>query len=87
MNHRLIPWHGKTYHAVEITIFPGTEKTEIVTVATEELESELLNTDKTKCVSKEAEAIDDGIVYYVTSDEINLPEGEIRKIVEHALSE
>ncbi|MDR1202688.1 MAG: hypothetical protein LBL58_13830 [Tannerellaceae bacterium] len=87
MNHRLIPWRGKTYHAVEITIFQGTEKTETVTVATEELESELLNADRTKCVSKEAEAIDDDIAYYVTADEIKLPEKEIRKIVEDALSE
>ncbi|NDV64003.1 hypothetical protein [Bacteroides sp. 224] len=87
MMHKLIPWQDKVYHAVEITLFPETEKEERVTVSTEELQSELLNKEGTECISKEAEAIDDGIVYYVTPNEMKLPEEEIRKIVEDAISE
>lgn len=87
MIHKLIPWQGKTYHAIEITLFPETEREEYVTVSIEELQSELLNEEGTECISKEAEAIDDGIIYYVNSKEIKLSEKEIRKIVENAISE
>jgi hypothetical protein len=86
MKHKLIPWHGKTYRAVEIIIFPGTDREESVTVSTEELEDELLE-DMRHRNGADAVDLDDTIFYYVTSEEIKLPEGKIRKIVENALSE
>ena len=85
MTHRLIPWHGKTYHAVEITLSPGTEEEEFATVSTEELEEVLL--PEIEKGNKKAISLDEEIIYYVTSDEINLPEEQIREIVENAISE
>lgn len=85
MIHKLIPWRGKTYHAVELFIFPYMENEEYVTVATEELEEELLA--EMKNGNSEAFDLDEQIAYYITSDEIKFPEGKIKEIVENAISE
>lgn len=84
MTHKLIPWCGKTYHAVEIVLFPDTGMEESVTVATEALEEELLAGIRNG--DSEAFYLDEQIIYYVTPDEINLPEERIREIVENAVS-
>jgi hypothetical protein len=85
MTHRLIPWRDKTYRAIEITIFPGTDEEEFATVSTEELEEVLL--PEIENGNKQAIALDEEIIYYVTPDEINLPEEQIREIVQNAISE
>jgi hypothetical protein len=85
MKHKLLPWRGVVYRAVEIIIFPGTDREQSVTVSIENLEDELLHEMKNFC-GADAVELDDTITYYVTSEQIKLPEQEIRKIVEDALS-
>jgi hypothetical protein len=86
MKYKLIPWRGACYHAVELTLFPGTDREEEVTIATVTLEDELLD-EARNLRGEEASDLDDTIVYYVAPDEIKLPEEQIRKIVENALSQ
>jgi hypothetical protein len=86
MTYKLIPWRGKTYRAVELTIFPKTIREKEVTVSVDILEEQLLPEIDTGIKNKATE-LDDTITYYVTQDEIKLTEKEIREIVESALSE
>lgn len=92
MERKLIPWNGRTYPAVELCIFPDTDRELHVTVSTEELQSDLasdsfVEADETYFnMTKEASEIDDQIIFYVNKEQIKLPESQIRDIVENAIS-
>ena len=81
----MIFWRETRYPGIDIVIFSGTEKEKEVTVSTTELEDELL--DETRnCSGQDAADLDDTIAYYIDPVEMKLPENEIIKIVEDALS-
>ena len=77
-----IKCNGKVFPAVEITIFPDTDEEQIVVVPVLSLNNELW--DGEKYLFSGAQRIDDEIFYYLDDDKINLPEDEIRKILEDA---
>lgn len=82
-----VSFEGASYPVIEIDIFPNTEREEIVLVSIDVLGDRL-----TECMANvgagvaEAHQLDEQIFYYLTGEEFNLPEEEIRKILENAVS-
>ena len=83
MEQYTIKCNGKVFPAVEVTIFPDTDEEQTVTVSVLSLNNELW--DGEKYLFSGAQRIDDEIFYYLSDDKINLPEEEIRKIIENAI--
>ncbi len=79
-----IAFENKEYplRFVKIT-FDG--ETSVEPVSTLSLEEKLMTKDFDDWVSKEAEYVDEQIFFYVHDEEINLPDSEIRKIIEEAI--
>lgn len=82
-----INWQGHSYPTMEVVLFPNTDKEETVLVSITALEDRLMECIKS-CGAGCAEAIelDEQIFYYLDGEEFNLPDEEIRKILENAVS-
>lgn len=81
---RTITWEGKEYPARRLTIFRGTDDEEEILVSPESLAHRLVDSDTGAPFSDEAEAVDGEIYYYLTDEEMMLPEERILTIVESA---
>lgn len=82
-----ISFMGASFPAMEIDLFPNTDKEETVLVSITALENRLRDCIRS-CGDGCAEAIelDEKIFYYLTGEEFMLPEDEVREILENAIS-
>lgn len=82
-----INWQGHSYPAMEVVLFPDTSKEEVVFVSITLLEDRLMECIRS-CSDGCAEAIelDEKIFYYLSAEEFNRSDEEIRKILEDAIS-
>ena len=82
-----VSFEGVSYPVMEIDIFPNTDKEEVVLISVDILGDRLTECMENVGVSvAEAYELDEQIFYYLTGEEFNLPEEEIRKILENAVS-
>ncbi len=81
---QVITWEGKDYPARKLTIFRGMPEEQEVLVSVTELSSKLIDSETDCPVSEEAEELDSTIYYYLTEDEIRLPDQNIIVLVESA---
>ena len=82
-----VSFEGASYPVMEIDIFPNTDKEEVVFVSIDVLGDKLNECIRNVGASvAEAHQLDEQIFYYLTGEEFNLPEEEIRKILEDAVS-
>ena len=78
-----ITWKDKEYMARRLTIFRGTNDEENILVSLTSLEHKLID-DVGAPFSDEAEAVDGEIYYYLTDEEMLLPEERLVAIAESA---
>lgn len=82
---QVITWKGREYPVRHLTIFRGTEdEQDILVSAVIPLQGELIDSNTYTPISDEAEVMDGDIYYYLSDDEILLPEARIITIVESA---
>lgn len=82
---KLLPWNGRTYKAVQITLFSGTIKEKQAVIAEEDLELQLVDPTKTSWLSAESKELDDQITFYVPAWRITQPPEELAAWVESKL--
>lgn len=81
-----INWMGASFPALEIDLFPNTDKQETVLVSITALGDKLID-----CIENsgegcaEAMALYEKIFYYLEGEDFMLPEDEIRKILENVI--
>lgn len=79
-----ITWENREYLARKLTIFRGTHDEEDVLVSLISLENRLID-DKTGApISDEAEEVDGEIYYYLSNEEMLLPDEQVIPVVESA---
>ena len=76
-----INWQGHSYPTMEVVLFPNTDKEETVLVSITALEDRLM-----ECIKSCGAGCAEQIFYYLDGEEFNLPDEEIRKILEDAVS-
>lgn len=79
-----IYWHGRKFSALDITLLENTEREEMVTVSTLNLAQQLI--DDRNLYPDEATMLDESIFFYLDAEEMQLPEEQIRQILENAIS-
>lgn len=77
-----IDWCGAEYPTKSIVIHEGTPEEEVVTVSTERLGNQLLD-DMGNWSTREAQAIDEQIYYYLDEETFNYPDEDIAEILEN----
>ncbi|MDC1809099.1 hypothetical protein POZ03_01335 [Bacteroides uniformis] len=81
---QVITWEGKDYPARKLTIYHGMPEEQEVLVSVAELSGKLINSETGCPVSEEAEELDGTIYYYLTEDEMGLPDSSVIALVESA---
>lgn len=79
-----ITWENREYLARKLTIFRGTHDEEDVLVSLISLENRLIDGETGVPISDEAEEVDGEIYYYLTDEEMLLPDEQVIPIVESA---
>jgi hypothetical protein len=80
----VISWNDQEYPAKYLTIFKGKREEVKVLVTVVELQNKLIDNGSSIYSSKEAEALDNTIYYYLSEEEMKLADDEIIKILEEA---
>lgn len=79
---QVITWENRDYPARRLTIFKGTNDEREILVSVTRLEDKLIDSEAGAPVSDEAEEVDGDIYYYLTDEEMRLPDKSIAMIVE-----
>lgn len=79
---KVIMWENRDYPARRLTIFKGTNDEREILVSVTRLEDKLIDSEAGAPVSDEAEEVDGDIYYYLTDEEMRLPDKSIAMIVE-----
>lgn len=79
-----ITWEDREYLTRKLTIFRGTHDEEEVMVSLISLENRLIDGETGVPISDEAEKVDGEIYYYLTNEEMPLPDEQVIPIVESA---
>lgn len=79
-----ITWENREYLARKLTIFRGTHDEEDVLVSLISLENRLIDGETGAPISDEAEEVDGEIYYYLSNEEMLLPDEQVIPIVESA---
>lgn len=80
----IIDWNGANYPTKEIVLYEGTIDEEVVTVSVERLEHQLCD-DMGNWSTREAEAVDEQIFFYLDDETFNWPDKDIAEFIEDAL--
>lgn len=80
----VISWNDQEYPAKYLTIFKGKREEQKVLVTVVELQNKLIDNGSSIYSSKEAEALDNTIYYYLSEEEMKLADDEIIMILEEA---
>ena len=79
-----ITWENREYLTRQLTIFRGTADEENILISLISLQNRLIDSRTGAPVSDEAEVVDGEIYYYLTDEDILLPDEQIIPIVERA---
>lgn len=81
---QVITWEKQEYFARKLTIFRGTNDEQKILVSMTSLQDRLIDSDIGAPISDEAEEIDGDIYYYLTDNEMILPDETVIAMVESA---